>query len=40
MQQHGSNYFARIPPPPLPYPREWGQNKHFSEHGHVAYKIN
>ena len=37
MQQHGSKYFARRPPPPSP----WGgvKSSTFSEHGHVAYKI-
>ena len=35
MQQHGSNYFACRPPPPLD---PGGQISSFSEHGHVAYQ--
>ena len=41
MQQHGSKYFARRPPPPeltLGVGSK-DQNSTFSEHGHVAYQI-
>ena len=34
MQQYGSKYFARRPPPPT-----LGRNSTFSDHGHVAYQI-
>ena len=39
MQQHGSKYFARIPPPQNPRDGTIGRNSTFSEHGHVAYQI-
>ena len=43
MQQLGSKYFARRPPPPIPRdPMGMGskdQNSTFTEHGHVLYQI-
>ena len=43
MQQNGSKYFVRRPPPHTlihsPLTRLIGQNSAFSEHGHVAYQI-
>ena len=41
MQQHGSKYFARRPPP-SPTALGMGfisQNSTFSEYGHVAYQV-
>ena len=38
MQQHDSEYFARIPPLTLGI-GSLGQNSAFSEHGHVEYQI-
>ena len=38
MQQHGSKYFARKPPPTLGMGLI-GQNSTFSEDGHVAYQF-
>ena len=41
MQQHGSKYFARRPPPPTPPTLRMGSigQNIFSEHDHVAYQI-
>ena len=41
MQQNGSTYFARKPPPPRTLRvGSKGQNSIFSEQGHVAYQNN
>ena len=39
MQQHGSKYLARRPPPP-PTVGVWSicKNSTFSKHGHIAYQ--